>query len=67
MTAQLVGTGEIAELLGISRQRVDQLATDSRSGFPAPVEVIRRGLGHRRLWNLAAVTKWAKETGRLPL
>jgi len=50
---------EVAALLGISRQRVDKLShTDP--DFPAQVVTLGRG----RLWEKAAIVKWAQETGR---
>jgi predicted DNA-binding transcriptional regulator AlpA len=45
---------EIAELLGISKQRAHQLA-DER-GFPKPVDKDGRG----RLWDRRAAAAWAK-------
>jgi predicted DNA-binding transcriptional regulator AlpA len=54
----LVGVREIAEMLGVSRPRVDQLSnTDS---FPTPEVELASG----RIWKRAAVEKWAKATGR---
>lgn len=65
MADRLIGIGEVSELLGLSRQRVDQLAADNRAGFPEPVEVVVRGLAKRRLWDRKAVEAWGKKTGRL--
>jgi predicted DNA-binding transcriptional regulator AlpA len=45
---------EIAELLGVSKQRAHQLA--GREGFPAPVTEDGRG----RLWDRREVAAWAK-------
>jgi predicted DNA-binding transcriptional regulator AlpA len=45
---------EIAELLGVTKQRAHQLADES--GFPTPVERDRRG----RLWSRREVKAWAK-------
>jgi predicted DNA-binding transcriptional regulator AlpA len=57
---ELVSTIEIAQLLDLSRQRVDQLSrTDT---FPAPVATLAIG----RVWDRADVVTWAKQTGRLP-
>lgn len=50
---------EVAALLGISRQRVDQL---SHSDPDFPQEMVTLGRG--RLWEKAAIEKWARETGR---
>jgi predicted DNA-binding transcriptional regulator AlpA len=45
---------EIAELLGVSKQRAHQIAEGK--GFPAPVERDGRG----RLWIRREVQAWAK-------
>lgn len=58
-TPLLVGTHEIAELLGVSRQRVQQLA--ARPDFPTPVAVLHMG----KVWRRSEVEKWATATGRL--
>jgi predicted DNA-binding transcriptional regulator AlpA len=57
---ELVSTVEIAELLGLSRQRVDKLSRGER--FPAPVADLAIG----RVWARVAIIDWAKQTGRLP-
>jgi ATP-dependent Clp protease ATP-binding subunit ClpC len=49
----LVGVAEIAELLGVSRQRVDQIAS-SYPDFPAPEAELAAG----RIWARAAVREW---------
>jgi predicted DNA-binding transcriptional regulator AlpA len=48
----LVGTAEIAEMLGVSRQRVHQLSR--REDFPAPVAVLSAG----SIWEREAVDVW---------
>jgi predicted DNA-binding transcriptional regulator AlpA len=53
-----VGTQEIAAMLGVSRQRVQQLT--KRPDFPAPVERLAMGA----FWRRADVARWAKATGR---
>ena len=55
----LVSTVEIAAMLGVSRQRVDQLTRTE--GFPEPVAELAIG----RVWERADVEAWARETGRL--
>jgi predicted DNA-binding transcriptional regulator AlpA len=45
---------EIAELLGVSKQRADQLRR--RSDFPAPVDRYGRG----DLWAASGVERWAR-------
>ena len=56
----LVGLTEIADMLNVSRQRVDQIA---RAGgtFPEPVAVITAG----RIWMRSDVERWARRAGRL--
>lgn len=53
-----MGTAEAAELLGVSRQRVLQLA--QQPGFPEPVAVLRMG----KVWRADDVKAWA--ASRLP-
>jgi prophage regulatory protein len=60
MTAEdLMGIHEIAEQLGVSRQRVDELSR--RADFPLPVQRLRSG----RIWRRKDVESWARDTGRL--
>lgn len=54
----LVGLTEIAEMLGVSPQRVDQLA--ATEAFPEPVAELAAG----RVWKRADVIKWAKAKRR---
>jgi predicted DNA-binding transcriptional regulator AlpA len=54
-----MGVAEVAELLGVSRQRVTQLA--KVDGFPAPTSRLASG----PVWESADVERWARETGRL--
>ena len=53
-----MGIREIAAMLGVSPQRVDQLS--NTAGFPAPEAQLASG----RIWTRAAIEKWAKATGR---
>ena len=55
----LVGSAEIASMLGVSRQRVQQLI--SRPDFPKPAAVLAMG----KVWNTTDVQAWAKAHGRL--
>lgn len=55
----LVGSAEIAQLLGVGRQRVQQLI--SRPDFPAPEVVLAMG----KVWRREDVIAWAKASGRL--
>ncbi len=56
----LVGTAEISRMLGVSRQRVLQIAGDV--AFPEPCEVLAMG----KIWVTADVATWATEEGRVP-
>jgi predicted DNA-binding transcriptional regulator AlpA len=53
VTHHLLGTAEVAELLSVSRQRVDQLAS-SYADFPKPEAELAAG----RIWARAAVDAW---------
>jgi predicted DNA-binding transcriptional regulator AlpA len=55
----LVGAAEIAQMLGVSRQRVQQLI--SRDDFPEPEVTLAMG----KVWRRADVIAWAKAHGRL--
>ena len=55
---QTVRMIEIAELLGVSKQRAHQIA-DERA-FPAPVAEDGRG----RLWDRREITAWARHWRR---
>jgi predicted DNA-binding transcriptional regulator AlpA len=55
-----MGTQEIAELIGKTRQGVDFIAKTDPS-FPSPVAVLAGG----RVWETEAIKKWARETGRI--
>lgn len=60
MTHHLVGVQEIAKLLGVTRQRVDEL-TRTHADFPKPEAELAGG----RVWLRADVEAWARHTGRL--
>lgn len=55
---RLAGIHEIAELLGVSRQRVDQLSR--QAGFPEPLDTIRLG----RVWRLVDVEAWIRRRAK---
>jgi predicted DNA-binding transcriptional regulator AlpA len=57
----LVGVTEIAEMLGLSRQRVNQMVRDDPV-FPRPEAELTGG----RVWRTEVIEEWARETGRLP-
>lgn len=54
----LMGTTEIGQYLGVSRQRAGQLA--ATDGFPEAVADLAAG----RVWLRSEVETWAKATGR---
>jgi predicted DNA-binding transcriptional regulator AlpA len=58
---ELAGVAEIAALLGVSRQRVDQLVRE-HADFPKPVAELAAG----RIWLKPEVVAWARRAGRLP-
>ncbi len=49
----VVGAPEVAQLLGVSRQRVYQLI-ESYEDFPAPLARLAVG----RIWSRAAIEEW---------
>lgn len=49
---QLMGLHEIAELIGVSRQRADQLARER--DFPLPAAELKAG----RIWKRSEVERW---------
>lgn len=55
MREQLVGVAEIAEKLGVSRQRVNQIV-QTHYDFPTPLAELSAG----RIWRLRDVEKWIK-------
>lgn len=59
LMGRFVGAREIEVMLGVSRQRVQQLV--KRPDFPKPVETLAMG----SIWRRSDVVKWAKATGRM--
>lgn len=58
---ELAGAHEVAQMLGVSRQRVFQLA--ARDDFPRPVAVLKA----TRVWRTEDVLAWQREReGRRP-
>lgn len=55
----LMGSAEIGELFGVSRQRVQQLIT--KPDFPAPTVELAMG----KVWHAEDVRAWGVKTGRL--
>lgn len=56
----LMGAAEIGRLLGVSRQRVQQLV--KTPGFPAPVAVLDMG----KVWQADHVIAWASARATRP-
>ncbi len=57
---ELVIAADIAERLGISRQRINVLS--GTPGFPQPIGK----LGRSSVWRWNSIERWARETDRLP-
>ena len=53
MTSHLVGVAEIADMLGVSRQRVNRMI-QTIADFPEPEVEVAAG----RIWKRAAVERW---------
>lgn len=58
-TPDLVGTSDIAELMGFSRQNMRKLIQTHYDTFPDPVHQ-----GSTALWHLANVLQWFEQQGR---
>lgn len=58
MTHHLVGAAEAAKILGVTRQRVAQLAVTA--GFPQPEVELSAG----RIWSRHAIERWAVDNQR---
>ncbi len=56
---ELVGVAEIAQMLGITRQRVNAIV-QTHEDFPDPEAVLTAG----RIWRHDAVVAWATANGR---
>ena len=55
---ELVGSHEIRLMLGVTRQRVNQLV--NQKGFPDPVARLAQG----QVWRRRDVVRWAQDAGR---
>jgi predicted DNA-binding transcriptional regulator AlpA len=53
-TSRILGTWEIAEMLGVTRSRVNQMAL--QRGFPKPYGVLHAG----KIWRRADIEAWAR-------
>ncbi len=56
VTSHLVGVAEVAELLGVTRQRVNQLI-EIYEDFPVPEIVLKSG----RVWRTREVEAWQEK------
>lgn len=61
MSSELVSVTEIAEMLGVSRQRVNQLV-EAYGDFPEPEARLAIG----RVWRRSSIEQWAEAHPRLP-
>lgn len=59
MPDHLLGQTEIADLLGVSRQRAQQLYKEGK--LPVPYDTLAMG----PVWLKADIEAWAREAGRL--
>jgi predicted DNA-binding transcriptional regulator AlpA len=57
---KLVGVTQVAELLGVSKQRASQIVR--QKGFPDPAAM----LGKRSAWRRADVLRWGRRHGYRP-
>ncbi len=55
---EVVGAGELVEMLGVGRARMYQITT--HKDFPAPLYELRMG----KIWRLSDVEQWAAARGR---
>ena len=60
VSLDLVGVAEVAAMLGLTTQRIDQLARRDPD-FPTPVAELAAG----RIWSRAEIVTWARNAGRL--
>jgi predicted DNA-binding transcriptional regulator AlpA len=61
MTCDPVSVGEIAEILGVTRQRINQLMHEHED-FPKPFAELAIG----RVWKREDIETWAKSLNRRP-
>jgi hypothetical protein len=55
---KLYTTGDVADLLGVTRQRALQIANDRRLDFPAPFDTLP---GNIQVWLITDVDRWMLE------
>lgn len=61
MSEEMVGVAEISEILGVSRQRVHQIA-GVYDDFPAPIAELTAG----RIWRKKDIEGWLKDHPQRP-
>jgi predicted DNA-binding transcriptional regulator AlpA len=59
VSGELVGVAEIADILGVTRQRVHQLMR-TRSDFPPPLAELAIG----RVWDRKDIERWSQSLNR---
>lgn len=59
---KLYTTGDIADLLGVTRQRALQIANDRRLSFPEPFDTLP---GNIQVWLVTDVEKWMANRPKL--
>lgn len=59
---KLYTTGDIADMLGVTRQRALQVANDRRLNFPEPFDTLP---GNIQVWLITDVDRWMAERPRL--
>lgn len=58
--SDIVGTAELAEVLGVSKQAIGHwVAGRRRPGMPKPIKVLRA----TAIWSLSEVRSWYQHTG----
>lgn len=58
MELELAGPAEVQRILGVSRQRVVQLAAEN--DFPEPLAKLEMG----SVWDASSIRAWARAKGR---
>lgn len=57
MPLELVGAAEVAEMFGVTRQRLHAIINANPETFPAPLADLKAG----SIWNKKHVETWAKK------
>jgi predicted DNA-binding transcriptional regulator AlpA len=59
---RLYTTGDVADLLGVTRQRALQIANDRRLNFPEPFDTLP---GNIQVWLIEDVDRWIAQRPKL--